>query len=74
MSVFDYLQKLRIEEACRLLEERSDKITDIAGQVGYGDYRFFNKTFRKVTGMTAGEYRKKAKRPPSVPTEAPDKE
>lgn len=74
MSVFDYLQKLRIEEACRLLEERSDKITDIAGQVGYGDYRFFNKTFRKVTGMTAGEYRKKAKRLPTVPLEEPDKE
>ncbi|MDF2717560.1 MAG: AraC family transcriptional regulator [Paenibacillus sp.] len=60
MSVFEYLQKLRIEEACRLLAEGSDKITDIAGTVGYGDYRFFNKTFRKMTGMTAQQYRKKA--------------
>ena len=67
MSVFEYLQKLRIEEACRMLVDGSDKITDIAGKVGYGDYRFFNKTFRKMTGMTAQQYRKKANPLPISP-------
>lgn len=59
-SVFEYLQKLRIEEACRLLEQSDETVSEIAARVGYSDYRFFNKTFRKVTGMTAREYRQAA--------------
>ncbi|MBP1990184.1 AraC family transcriptional regulator [Paenibacillus eucommiae] len=58
ISVLDYLQKLRIEEACRLLVEDTKTVTDISESVGYNDYRFFNKTFRKITGMTASAYRK----------------
>lgn len=59
ISVFDYIQKIRIEKACELLSGSSDKITDIAYSVGYSNYRFFNKTFKKVMGITAVEYRKK---------------
>ncbi len=58
-SVLDYLQQLRIEEACRLLLENTQTVTEISEQVGYADYRFFNKTFRKITGMTASAYRKR---------------
>jgi AraC-type DNA-binding domain-containing proteins len=60
ISVFDYIQKIRIEKACQLLSETSNKITAIAFSVGYSNYRFFNKTFKKVMGITALEYRKKA--------------
>jgi len=67
MSVFDYLQRLRIEEACRLLEEGTATVTEIAARVGYNDYRFFNKTFRKVTGKTAREYRNGAASMKSLP-------
>jgi len=58
ISVLDYLQKLRIEEACRLLVESKETITTISESVGYSDYRFFNKVFRRHTGMTASDYRK----------------
>ncbi|HBQ64733.1 MAG TPA: hypothetical protein DD727_07410, partial [Clostridiales bacterium] len=57
MSAFEYLQKVRVDEACRLLAETSRKINDIAEAVGYQDYNFFNRTFKKVTGCTAREYR-----------------
>lgn len=59
ISVFDYIQKLRIEKACSLLLESRDKITEISKAVGYNDYRFFNKTFKKITGLTAMEYRER---------------
>ena len=59
ISVFDYIQKLRIEKACSILLESRDKITEISKAVGYNDYRFFNKTFKKITGLTAMEYREK---------------
>lgn len=58
-NVVDYLQKIRIEKACELLLEDNHKVTEIMEMVGYNDYRFFNKSFKKITGVTANEYKKK---------------
>jgi AraC family L-rhamnose operon transcriptional activator RhaR len=58
MSVFEYLQKLRIEKACELLVQNEKSIVNIAETVGYCDYRYFNKIFKKVTGKTASTYKK----------------
>lgn len=57
-NIVDYLKHIRIEHACRLLVETDLSITEILNNVGYSDYRFFNKSFKKITGMTANEYRK----------------
>lgn len=57
MTVLEYIQKLRIEEACSLLREDDKTITEIAGEVGYHDMKFFYKTFKKITGKAPGEYR-----------------
>lgn len=59
-GVVEYLQHIRIERACELLTQTSLSITEISTQVGYTDYRFFNKSFKKITGVTAHEYRKNA--------------
>lgn len=58
MTVLEYIQKLRIEEACNLLKETDMKIIDIAEDIGYSDIKFFNKLFRKITGKTPSQYRK----------------
>lgn len=60
-GVVEYLQHIRIERACELLTNTTLSITEISTQVGYTDYRFFNKSFKKITGVTAHEYRKKNK-------------
>ncbi|WP_047835005.1 helix-turn-helix domain-containing protein, partial [Robinsoniella sp. RHS] len=57
-GIVEYLQHIRIEKACELLLDPSLSITEISNQVGYSDYRFFNKSFKKITGKTANEYRK----------------
>lgn len=57
-GVVEYLQHIRIEKACELLSTTTLSITEIGTQVGYTDYRFFNKSFKKITGVTAHEYRK----------------
>lgn len=62
-GVVEYLQHIRIEKACELLTDTSLSITEICTQVGYTDYRFFNKSFKKITGLTAHEYRKQASVP-----------
>ena len=62
LSVIDYLQKIRIEKACKLLSEHPEKpVAEIACCVGYQDYKFFNHIFKRVTGMTAREYRNKSR-------------
>ncbi len=53
----DILNTLRIEEARRLLADPSLKIGDIGEMVGYADPAYFAKVFKKLTDMSANEYR-----------------
>jgi len=54
----EYLQNLRISEACILLKTTDRKITDIISDVGFKDVKHFNQLFKKITGKTPREYRK----------------
>ena len=58
MNISEYIQKVRIEEACKLLKQTNKKIIDIANEIGYKDLKHFNSIFKKITGKTPGEYRK----------------
>lgn len=57
MSFLDYVHKLRIERCCAKLSASNDRIGDIAAEAGYQDVKFFNRLFKKKTGMTPREYR-----------------
>jgi AraC family L-rhamnose operon transcriptional activator RhaR len=54
----DYVQRLRVDEACILLKNSDLKVIDIASQVGFNDVKFFYEVFKKITGTTPGEYRR----------------
>ena len=58
MTVKEFTQKIRIKEACRLLDKSNKKIADIAAEVGYNDIKYFLSLFRKHVGMTPTEYKK----------------
>ncbi|SEU26134.1 AraC family transcriptional regulator [Paenibacillus sp. NFR01] len=58
MTISEYTQKLRIEEACHLLQSGGDKIIAVAEKVGYKDLKHFNEVFKKHTGITPGAYKK----------------
>jgi two-component system response regulator YesN len=53
-----YRIRLRMEKAKKMLENPSQRITDISFDVGYSDYPHFTKTFRKYAGCSPSEYRK----------------
>jgi transcriptional regulator GlxA family with amidase domain len=55
----DYVQALRIEEAKQLLETTSSATDSIAEIVGYEDPAFFRKLFKRRTGITPAQYRKR---------------
>ena len=52
-----YLTRMRIGEAQKLLDESDIRISEIAGKVGYEDPAYFSKSFFRETGMTPREYR-----------------
>ncbi|WOO35730.1 AraC family transcriptional regulator [Anaerocolumna sp. AGMB13020] len=58
MTISEYVQRLRIEEACNLLTATEDKVIVIAQKVGYNDIKHFNEVFKRLTGMTPREYKK----------------
>lgn len=59
MGIVQYLHHLRIDEACRQLRNAETPIGQIAGNVGYNEIAYFSRRFRKETGLSALEYRKK---------------
>jgi len=51
------LMKIRMEEAKKLLRTTNLNVNIIGQKVGYADAAYFSKQFKKITGMTAKEYR-----------------
>jgi AraC family L-rhamnose operon transcriptional activator RhaR len=58
MTVVEYIQRIRIQNACRLLKETNDTVLNIAHQVGYEDCKFFTILFKRYTGYAPSAYRK----------------
>lgn len=58
MTISEYVQKIRIDEACNLLKHTDNKIIVIAQKVGYKDIKHFNLVFKKLTGMAPSVYKK----------------
>lgn len=56
-----YLEKCRIDYACRLLESTDLTVNEVAYSCGYSDSAHFMKTFKKTMSVTCTEFRKKEK-------------
>lgn len=60
-SPISYLINTRIERAKELLAETEEKVSEIALSVGFSTQQRFNDAFKKITGLTPLEYRKKVR-------------
>jgi two-component system response regulator YesN len=58
-SFNSYVDKVRIENSKELLMQKSLRIYEIAEKVGYQNTDYFYMKFKKNTGITPAEYRKK---------------
>ncbi|HEY3405461.1 MAG TPA: AraC family transcriptional regulator [Ohtaekwangia sp.] len=58
-SPLNYLINIRISEAIKLLKKPDINVTDIALDTGFYSSQHFSTTFKKLTGYTPGEFRKK---------------
>ncbi|MCP4693220.1 MAG: helix-turn-helix domain-containing protein, partial [Desulfobacterales bacterium] len=59
MTPLVYLQKLRVEQAKRMLEDCTHTFSEITYEVGYEDISFFRKLFIRQTGVRPKEYQRK---------------
>lgn len=62
MGIAEYIHILRIKEAQRLLKESNLTVTQISDKVGFADYNYFCRIFKKETGHSAKKYREKFKK------------
>ncbi len=53
----DLVQKKRLEQACFLLRSTALSVTDISLAVGYDNFSYFHRIFRREYGMTPRSYR-----------------
>lgn len=58
LSVMDYVNRMRIVNAEKLIVQNSHSITDIGLMVGFSNITNFDRTFKRYTGISPREYRR----------------
>lgn len=58
----EYLQRVKIESAKKALEISGDNINSLMYEAGYNDVKTFRSIFKRITGLTPQDYRKKYSR------------
>jgi len=58
-SPLNYLINIRISEAIKLLNRQEENVTDIALRTGFYSSQHFSTTFKRLTGYTPSEFRKR---------------
>lgn len=59
ITVMDYVTKVRLEEAKKLLENPQYNINEISTRLGYADASYFSKVFRRYAGVSPRQFRQK---------------
>ncbi|MBZ4688056.1 MAG: transcriptional regulator, AraC family [Clostridiales bacterium] len=58
-TVLEYLTKIRIEEAKKLLRNSQTNVKEVAYKVGYNNPSYFSKLFRNIEGVTPSQFRER---------------
>ncbi|MHA6530091.1 AraC family transcriptional regulator [Paenibacillus sp. BAC0078] len=55
-TLIEYVNMLRVHEACRLLQLRRHSIQEVAYRVGFSNLTYFGRIFKRITAMTPSDY------------------
>ena len=61
MTILEYITNERVTMAAELLVETNFPIVTVADSVGYGNYSYFTKIFKRYMGDNPETYRQKHK-------------
>jgi transcriptional regulator GlxA family with amidase domain len=53
----DYFIRLRMQHACRLLDETSLNVKEVAAALGYDDQFYFSRVFKAINNVPPSRYR-----------------
>lgn len=59
-NLMTHLYNVRIQKARELLSGSNDKVSDIAAKTGFCSTKYFNRVFKKVTGISPVQYRRES--------------
>lgn len=65
MGFSEWKRALRVRKGERLLVNTTDTVNDISLSLGYENTETFIRIFKKETGMTPGQYRKRGQKRPA---------
>ncbi len=57
-SIMEYITKIRLETSKKILKETNLPIKEISNMIGYGDYAYFARVFRKEFGISPTHFRR----------------
>jgi len=55
----EYIQRVKIEAAKKMLESGNKNVSEVMYEVGYADIKAFRSVFKKITGLSPIEYKNK---------------
>lgn len=55
-TLIEYVNMLRVHEACRLLQLHRHSIQEVAFRVGFSNLTYFGRMFKRITAMTPSDY------------------
>jgi len=58
VGINEYLNTVRVQSACTMIEQGTTSVSDIAMRCGFRDAQYFSKVFKSKTGMSPTEYMK----------------
>jgi two-component system, response regulator YesN len=61
-SLTEYILEVKINHAKQLLEQSNMKVGSVAEAIGYTHFSYFAKIFKKITGLSPHDYRKRYRR------------
>lgn len=53
----DFLNEVRVEHACELLRQSDAPVTSVAYECGFNNLSYFNRTFKRLQGVTPSRFR-----------------
>jgi len=62
LTPYQFVVKMRIDQACELLAEGDLPLVEVALSCGFANQAHFSAAFKKTTGLTPGQYRRTASR------------
>lgn len=65
-SPFEYITRIRIINASESLKNSDKKVIDIASENGYDNISYFNRSFKKIMGVSPRKFRNQFKKAPQT--------